>query len=335
MAKNPLWQPRRIVISLPEGLSVMLPGIEAKLAGAAGSLELVIDRSQDFVLSAETLQGTDAVIGMCNPHNMMNAGSELLWFQNLFAGMDDCTGLTEQQLEKITFTNGKRLSSPAIAEHTIAMMMALAKGLPLYQEAQKTGQWRRELAYQVRFGELKGKTLLVVGLGGIGTQIAQRASGLGLRVTATRNSSREGPDYVDYVGLSNELHTLAGEADIIVNALPLTAKTTGLFNKEFFDHVKKGAIFLSVGRGKSTVTTDLISALESGQLYAAGLDVTDPEPLPETSVLWKMDNVIITPHIAAMSGAGLQRAATLAVENLRRYVAGEALLNTVDMRAGY
>ncbi len=151
--------------------------------------------------------------------------------------MDYCKGASEAQLEDIAFTNNKRLSGPAIAEHTIAMLLALTHNLPAYSKAQSEAQWQRALSDGVSFGELKGKTLLVVGLGGIGTEIAWRAHGLGMRVIATRNSSREGPDYVDYVGLSDELHALAGKADVIANALPLTPATTGIFNKAFFDAV--------------------------------------------------------------------------------------------------
>jgi len=175
----------------------------------------------------------------------------------------------------------------------------------------------------------------VVGLGGIGTEIAWRANGLGMTVIATRNSSRPGPDFVEYVGLSDELPALAARADVIVNALPLTSATTGIFDRAFFDKAKPGAIFISVGRGGSTVTADLIAALESGKLYGAGLDVTDPEPLPADSPLWAMSNVIITPHVSAASADSMKRVAAIAAENLRRYVDGGRLLNIVNMKAGY
>jgi phosphoglycerate dehydrogenase-like enzyme len=249
--------------------------------------------------------------------------------------MDRCVGMSDSQRETVIFTNNKRLSGPAIAEHTIAMMMSIARGLPAYSRAQVKSEWDDSLSSAIRFGEVKDKTMLVVGLGGIGTEIAWRAHGLGMRIIATRNSSRRGPDYVDYVGLADELNKLAGEADVIVNALPLTAKTTGVFNKAFFDAAKPGAMFLSVGRGKSTVTKDLIAALESGQIYGAGLDVTDPEPLPADSPLWQMPRVVITPHSSAAGIDSLRRMATIAVENLRRYANGERMLNIVDINAGY
>ena len=266
---------------------------------------------------------------------MANASDDLLWLHNYSVGMDRCKGLSEQQVENVVFTNNKRLSGPTIAEHTIAMLMSISRGLPSYTASQIQRQWDTSPFTEHHFGEIKGKTLLVVGLGGIGTEIAWRAHGLGMRVIATRNSSRSGPDYVDYVGLSDELHKLAGEADVVVNALPLTPETTGIFDKAFFEAVKPGAIFLSVGRGQSTVTADLIAALEAGRLYGAGLDVTDPEPLPEDSPLWLMDRVIITPHVSTGGIDSVRRMTTIAIENLRRYAAGEPLLNLVDIRRGY
>jgi phosphoglycerate dehydrogenase-like enzyme len=335
IAKHAGWKPRRVVVMLLPTLGPATADYEAQLAKAAGDVELVIDRSGSFVPAPELLVDADGVMGICTPPLLKNADTQLLWIHNYTVGMDHCKGASETQLQDIVFTNNKRLSGPAIAEHAIAMLLALTHNLPAYGHAQRDARWERTLSDGVSFGELKGKTLLVVGLGGIGTEIAWRAHGLGMRVIATRNSSRAGPDFVEYVGLANELLTLAGKADVIANALPLTPATTGIFNKAFFDAVKPGAIFLSVGRGQSTVTGDLITALETRQLFGAGLDVTDPEPLPKESPLWQLPNVIITPHVSAAGDDSPQRTMIIAVENLRRYVAGEPLLNVVDMRKGY
>jgi len=155
-----------------------------------------------------------------------------------------------------------------------------------------------------------------------------------MSVSGTRNSSRQGPDFVDYVGLSHELNDLAAQADVVINALPYTDATKGLFDSEFFAAIKFGAIFVNVGRGQTVVTDDLIAALESGQVSGAGLDVTDPEPLPADSPLWKRDDVIITPHVAS-SGGERERHGLLLIENLRRYIAGDRLLNVVDPERGY
>ena len=295
MARPAGWKPTKVLVTAPPMLLQITPAYLHQLREVAGDVELVIDDSGAFVPDTKLLEGVDAVIGLCHPGTVASA-PDLRWLHNYFVGMDRCAGLTSEQVSGRTFTNGKRLSGPAIAEHSIAMILSLARGLPAYHRAQVESKWDDSLRQQVRFGELRGKTLLVVGLGGIGTEVAWRAHGLGMKVTAIRNSSRSGPDYVSYVGLSDELMALAADADVVVNALPLTSKTTGLFDQAFFSKIKKGSLFISVGRGKSTDTEALIAALESGWVYGAGLDVTDPEPLPVDSPLWQMDNVIITPH---------------------------------------
>ena len=332
---NPDWDPQKIVVSLPASFAQRNPGLEQQLRNSAGTTTLVFDSSENMVPSAEALAGADAIISLCTQPIIDNASPRLLWLHSYTAGVDGCSELTAAQIEGRVFTNSKRLMGPAIAEHAIAMLLSLASDLPQYHAAQSGSRWDRSPASGAGFGELRGKTLLVVGLGGIGTEIAWRANGLGMKVIATRNSSRKGPEFVEYVGLSDELPELAARADVIVNALPLTDSTTGIFDRAFFDRAKPGAIFISVGRGRSTVTADLIAALESSKLYGAGLDVTDPEPLPADSPLWTMSNVIITPHVSAAGADSIKRVAAIAAENLRRYVEGGYLLNIVNMKAGY
>ena len=215
-------------------------------------------------------------------------------------------------------------------------MMSLTRGLAGYHAAQLQGKWQPNWgAAPPPLGEVADRTMLVVGLGGIGTQVAKRAHGLGMRVVATRNSRREGPDYVSYVGLADEVIDLAKQADVVVNAAPLTDETRGMFNAEFFDAMKPTAYFISVGRGQSTVTADLIEALNSGEIAGAGLDVTDPEPLPDNHPLWSTPGVVITPHVAGRSREALQRIRALVAENLKRYVAGDPLLSVVNIERGY
>jgi phosphoglycerate dehydrogenase-like enzyme len=156
-----------------------------------------------------------------------------------------------------------------------------------------------------------------------------------MTVDGVRASGREGPDYMREVGLPADLARLAARADFIVNTTPLTAETRNLYDAKFFSGVKRGAYFFNVGRGKSVVQTALVDALRSGQLAGAGLDVTDPEPLPADDPLWTLPNVIVTPHVSAYTDDGEAARVAIIRENLRRYVNGERMLSVVDVTRGY
>ncbi|MCH8159541.1 MAG: D-2-hydroxyacid dehydrogenase [Proteobacteria bacterium] len=293
--------------------------------------EFVVVRSTTEALN--DVADADAIVGLCN-EELIAAASDLVWVQIYSAGAERCLAAKAVASGSVILTNAQKMSSPVIGEHAIAMMLALARRLPTFAKMMGAGEWNRGSAVVSAMTPIAGKTLLVVGLGGIGTAAAQRGAALGMRVIATRNSSREGPDYVDYVGLSSELLQLAGEADVIINALPLTDATRGLLDEEFFAATRKGAFFINVGRGGTVDTQALTDALTSGYLGGAGLDVTDPEPLPPNHPLWQLENVIITPHVASR-GEEDDRYLALVKENLRRYAAGERLLNVVDPERGY
>ena len=275
----------------------------------------------------------EVIIGSC-PADLIRNAENLVWVQIFSAGAERCLAIDELGSGEVLLTNGQKMTAPAIGEHAVAMALSLARGLVRYGHLMPSGKWDRDWARSGGIYSVSGKTMLVVGLGGIGSAAAERANALGMRVIATRNSSREGPPYVDYVGLSDELGDLAAEADIIVNALPLTPATQGLFDAAMFAKVKPGAFFINVGRGGTVVTDALVDALASGHVAGAGLDVTDPEPLPADHALWQMNNVIITPHIS-WAGYDARLRNMLMHENIRRYLAGEALLNVVDPDRGY
>ena len=152
---------------------------------------------------------------------------------------------------------------------------------------------------------------------------------------ATRHSRREGPDFVDYVGLSSESVELAAKADVVINALPYTPATKHIVNAEFLEAMPAHATFINVGRGGTVDTEALIKALEEKSIAAAGLDVTEPEPLPANSKLWAMDNVLITPHIAAASEDALRLTGMIARENLKRFINGDKLINPVNRKRAY
>lgn len=321
----PGWQvPKRVVVSRAS------PELLQRLQAVAPGVELLA--AVDGAGRAAQLAGAQAVIGLCDA-DTLKAAPQLHWIQTWWVGVEHCVSLPGLLDRRIVLSNMQRTSGVPIAEHAMALTMALARGLPAYARQQHAAQWAPDTGIEAR--ELGGSTMLVVGLGGIGTEVARRAHGLGMRVIATRNSSREGPAFVAKVGLSDELLTLAAEADVIVNAVPLTPATTGMFDQAFFAATKRGALFVNIARGASVVTDDLVAALRSGQIAGAGLDVTEPEPLPSEHPLWAMPNVIITPHVAADSNVQGERYQLLVTENLRRYVAGEPLLNVVDIQRGY
>lgn len=273
-----------------------------------------------------------AIVGFCDAA-LLEAAPGLSWVQIFSSGAERCLESGRFASGDIVLTNMQKMSSPVIGEHAIALTLALARSLPRFAAAMNNGAWARDRDSTSGMTDIAGKTMLVLGLGGIGTEVARRADALGMRVIATRNSQREGPEFVDYVGLADETLELAAQADVIVNALPLTEQTRGLIDAEFFG-VLDGAFLVNIGRGATVNTDDLVVALQSGKVAGAGLDVTDPEPLPPAHPLWKMDNVLITPHVAGRGGSR-ERHRVLAFENIRRYFAGEPLLNVVDPDKGY
>ena len=323
----PGWsKPRKVLVwnvapQLVPTLQAVVPGVELLLA-------------QDVAQAAALAREADAVLGLCTAA-VLEAGPRIRWIQSYSAGVERCVAIPALRERGILLTNMQRVAGPVMAEHVVAMMLAHARGLPFFVEERAASRWTRDVPDGVRMTTLEGKTVLVVGLGGIGLEVAKRAHALGMRVVATRASGREGPAFVSYVGLPDELGKLAAEADVVVNTAPLTPTTTGMFDAKFFAAVKPGAFFVNVGRGGSVVQPELIAALRSGRLGGAGLDVTDPEPLPPDSPLWQLPNVILTPHVSANSDVDEGLRFTVAAENLRRYVAGEKMLSVVDVARGY
>jgi phosphoglycerate dehydrogenase-like enzyme len=322
--ERPGWRPPRVIL-VNSRLHELLPALE-RAAPHAKLIDIA-------TASARDIAAADASLGVCSAEVLTQA-QQLQWIQWPAAGVERCVGQPLVRERHPLITNLQRTMGPSMAEHVLALMFALSRHLEFFQREQAQAHWADEDRVP-QLTDLEGKTVLVVGLGGIGTEVARRAHSLGMRVIATRARGRTGPEFVSYVGLPDELLKLAGEADFVVNCAPLTAQTTGIFNREFFARVRHGAYFISVGRGRSTVTADLIAALASGELAGAGLDVVDPEPLPADSPLWRAPNVIITPHISADTAASEEMRNAVLVENVRRYSAGEPMISVVDIERGY
>ncbi len=323
MRDNPRWDISRTIIVRDTGMD---------LSGLGDANLVVVDSLQEALLIAAE---AGAIIGFCDDE-LLSAAPHVSWVQINSAGAERCFPSATLSAGEATLSNMQKMSSPMIAEHAIALMLSLTRNLPVFMDKHDAGEWKRSATFTEGMTSVSGKTMLVLGLGGIGTEIARRGAALGMRVIATRNSSREGPEFVDYVGLADEMNSLAREADVIVNALPLTQETRGILNAEFFAAAGSSnpAYLINVGRGATVDTQALLEALQSGRLAGAGLDVTDPEPLPRDHPLWSERNVIITPHVSSR-GADRFRQELLTVENIRRYLAGDRLLNVVDPDKGY
>jgi len=324
---RPDWAPPKKVVLMGADAARV-----AWMQPAAPGVTLVA--APDRAAAVREAADADALIGECVAE-VIEAGTRIRWVQRMYAGVERCVAIPAFAERGIVLTNMQKVAGSVMAEHVLAFMFGLTRGFAAYVPAQAKGEWADESVPENRMWEVKGRTMLVVGLGGIGTEVAKRAHALGMTVIATRNSGTDGPDYVAEVGLADKLLPFAARADVIVSTLPLTTETKGLMNKSFFDAAKRGALFINVGRGGTVVTDDLVAALGDGRLGGAGLDVTDPEPLPPDHPLWRAPNVIITPHVAAaLEGNEIPRW-LLARENLRRYVAGGKLLSEVDVKKGY
>ena len=326
VSERPGWRkPKRILVTGD------VPGIVEMLQPAAPGVEFIVAKRGE---EAKQAAKADAVIGLCTPE-VLAAGKSIKWMQLFTAGVERCVSIPAVAERDILVTNMQRIGGPIIAEHVMAMSLAFVRGLDGYLDLQERGEWHRGPPAGRRMTVVEGKTMLVVGLGGIGTEVAKRAHALGMKVTATRASGRTGPDFVSYVGLPDELPKLAAEADFVVNAAPLTPQTTGIFDAAFFAKMKPTAYFINIARGRSVVTAALVEALNSEKIAGAALDVTDPEPLPADHPLWKAKNVIITPHVANESDLGYDAQLQVVRENLRRYLAVDRMLSVVDVKIGY
>ena len=319
---------------------VLVRGLDADdratLQQVAPGVELV---GADSIEQARELAPTvDAVLGFCEDA-VISAGTRVRWVQTYNAGVERCLASDVFRQRGILLTNMQRIAGPVMAEHVMALVLAHARGLPGYLAAQRDGNWSRggmfmsagpQQAYS-----LTGKSMLVVGFGGIGSEVARRAHAFGMTVLAIRNSKADPPPFVSRMGLPSDLAAWAGEADVVVDTLPLTPETRGMFDAKVFGAMKRTAFFVNVGRGGTVVTEDLRQALEQGTIAGAGLDVVDPEPLPAGHPLWKSRGLILTPHVSADSDIDEALRVRLLRENLRRYVAGEKMLSVVDPARGY
>ena len=287
-----------------EGNEILPDEIISTINTVFYSSDLWPDRSRGFVLS------------------IMKAAS-VKWMHTFSAGVD--SPFFVQLMERgIRLTNSSGATASPIAQTTVLYMLALSRNVRAWFQHQEKHEWARH-----EFAELDGARLAVIGMGPIGIEIARLGVALNMNVEAIRRTPTGNEPCPTFS--FDQLHGVLARADWVAVALPLTDNTRQIFNAETFAIMKPGACFINVGRGELVDEESLVAALQSGHLAGAALDVFATEPLPTNSPLWDMDNVIITPHSSSASAQSGLRSEDIFLKNLARYVAGEPMLNEVNL----
>jgi phosphoglycerate dehydrogenase-like enzyme len=273
----------------------------------------------------------------------------LRWVQTYFAGVDGWLEKAGDRIKNILVTTASGVHGPNMAEYGLMMMLAWAHELPQLLENQRHGGWPAERRKVLMPGELRGATLGVVGYGSIGREAARQAFALGMRVLACKRDPdrREDTGWIlpgtgdpegtlpERIYPIEQLRAMLAECDYVLLTLALTPATRHIIDSAALKSMKPSAVLVNVARGALVDEPALIEALRSGTIRGAGLDVFEQEPLPADSPLWSLPNVLLTPHISGITPAYSERLMMLFSENLRRYLAGQPLLNRVDPEIGY
>lgn len=253
---------------------------------------------------------------------------ELKWVQTLTAGVDNFL-IPEIIDRKMILTSAKGIHGIPMSEHMFGMLLGYTRGLYQLREGQKEKSWDKP-----RVEELYGKTLVILGLGNIGRELAKRAKAFGMQVIGVKRTP-EKEEHVDQVYGPEQLLTALGQGDVVVSILPYTPETYHWISDAQFAAMQSDAIFMSFGRGDVVDEAAMIRALQNKQIRAAILDVFEHEPLSQDSPLWEMENVYISPHMSALSNHYMERAMEIIGENLRAYLTGKPMRNVVDFAKGY
>jgi phosphoglycerate dehydrogenase-like enzyme len=260
---------------------------------------------------------------------LLDATPKLRWYHTVTAGVDNMP-LPELAKRGIVLTNNSGSYDIQIAEHLLAFVFAASRQLHRYRDNQRANEWKEE--EQV---ELRDTTIVVFGMGSIGGEIARLAAAIGMRVIGVRRKAGSPGPGIDRVVAADQLAEVVGEADYLAIAAPLTSETRGAISREVISRMKPTAWIMNIARGAIVDETAMIEALQAKRIGGAALDVFATEPLPPESPLWSLENVILTPHSSGSGPRIRERTLALFAENLRRYKAGEPLINRVDYETGY
>jgi phosphoglycerate dehydrogenase-like enzyme len=308
------------------------PALVGELQSAVPRARIVPARGEAIM---HEIPDADAFIGEITS-SQVRAAKQLKWVGVMSAGVErvlyPADGSSDLRDSNIILTNNKVVQGPEIADHALAMLLMLSRDLhKLYQNDQQQ-VWNPKSFHGI---ELNGKTAVVIGVGGIGTQIAVRATAFGMNVIGVDPEDKPFSPYVKRYVKPDQLDDVLPEADVVFISVPDTPKSHKMMGGREFSLMKKNSYFIAVSRGAIYDMPGLVKALDEKRLAGAGVDVTDPEPLPKDHPLWKFDNAVITPHIAGRSDMDAGRMVGTLKENLRRFTEGKPLINVVDKQKGY
>lgn len=281
--------------------------------------------------AAERIPHADVIISAGRLHpDIVTQATKLKWVQTLSAGVDKLP-LEELARRQVIVTNARGVHTIQMSEFTLSLMLQWVRKANLLHDNQQQHVWDN----QVQFGELHGKTIGIIGAGAIGEAVARKAKAFDMTVIGLNRSGTPQPAFDTTVHGEEGLALLLSLSDFVVVLLPSTAKTRGFLRKEHIDLMKPNAFFINLARGDVLDEESLILALQEGKIAGAALDVFAQEPLPVTSPLWSMNNVILTPHIAGSSVHYTDRVSTIFYHNLRAILDGGDMRNVVDLTEGY
>ena len=270
------------------------------------------------------------------PRECLSMLPNLKWFQQFGTGVEWLFNHPELKQQPFILTNCSDGHHDVVADHLMAMLLSTVRDIPSYVKSQSKSTWQHtSLTDCSSLFQLRGKTVLVIGLGSVGLAIIKRIKPFGVNIIGVRKNKNEAVEGVSKIYGVDELHLAAQQAEITVSTLPRTEQTTHIFGRDFFHSMKKPSFFFNIGRGNSVDESSLIEALNSGILNGAAIDVTAEEPLNSTSLLWSAKNLLITPHIGGTYDEVIHTWRNVALDNLQLYMSGDTLRNLVNKNQGY
>ena len=318
------------VTILTDGFIVKCPN-DALLELKGEVPDVEIDCISSNTATAAELLDSDVLYGWVPPE-ILKELKNLKWLHMPSAGANNYNDISLYANPSIILTKSSGTFGVPISEHVIGLMIALSRNFLLYHDAQRGGEWRRDRTEAI---DIYKSNVLVLGLGDIGTQVCKRLSGFDCNIIGFRRDASIPHELVSEVRPLSRLRESLPNADFIISCLPGTKETSKVLGREEFALMKNRAIVINIGRGTVIDTDALTDALANNKIAGAGVDVTDPEPLPPDHPLWRAGNVLITPHISSLSPRNDKRRFAIFADLLKHYISGEKMYNVVDFTSGY